>query len=131
VQLAAGIWGLQTTLIRDNVGRLRTPGSEGLVYVLKWGLYARFRIASEVLPFSALDDLLRDEVRAEARVGFLRIQATARYAADVEGSVALLQRVLDVPDRTELTRRLNLGMHAMTGEQFTDLVTTLSPPAQP
>jgi hypothetical protein len=40
-----------------------------------------------------------------------------RWQSSSEQSLAVLRRVLDVPDHAELTRRLNLGMHRLTHEQ--------------
>ena len=40
LQLARGIWGLCTSLIRDNLQKFLTPESHGLVYVLKEGIRA-------------------------------------------------------------------------------------------
>ena len=42
LQLGAGIWGLCTALIRDNLQKFLTPESHGLVYVLKEGIRAEF-----------------------------------------------------------------------------------------
>ena len=117
-QLSAGLWGLCTPLIRDNLERFLTPDSHGLVYILKEGICAEFRIRSRVLPFASLDDLMKDELRAEARYGFIQIDVLRRYDSSAGESQALLQSVLNVPDQTELTRRFNLGMHRLTEEEF-------------
>jgi len=117
-QLSAGLWGLCTPLIRDNLERFLTPESRGLVYILKEGICAEFRILSRVQPFASLDDLMKDELRAEARYGFIRVDVLRRYDSSAGESQTLLQSVLNVPDQTELTRRFNLGMHRLTEEEF-------------
>lgn len=127
VQLGAGVWGLRSALIRDNLRRYLRSGATGLVYILKEGLRVEFRIVSEVLAFQDLDDLSRDELRAEARYGFVRIQVTRTWASSAQESIGVLQRVLEVPDRAELTRRLNLGMHGLTEAQRTRIVEALGP----
>lgn len=118
LQLTHELWGLRTALIRDNLQRLLTAESCGLVYVLKAGICAHFRIVSGVLPFDRLDDLLKDELRNEARSGFIRIRLINRWESSPGESQALLQKVLQVPDQAELARRLNLGMHALTQEEY-------------
>ena len=52
LQLGAGIWGLCTALIRDNLQKFLTPESHGLVYVLKEGISSRVcdRLAGSALP---------------------------------------------------------------------------------
>ncbi len=85
LQLGAGIWGLCTTLIRDNLQKFLTPESHGFVYVLKEGICAEFAIASPVLPAQALDDFLKDEVRTEARYGFVRITPVRRWHGHASG----------------------------------------------
>jgi hypothetical protein len=117
-QLSAGLWGLCTGLIRDNLERFIAPRSHGLVYVLKEGICAEFRIVSSVLPFASLDELMKDEFRAEARFGFIQIEVLRRYGSSAGKSQTLLQSVLNVPDQTELTRRFNLGMHRLTEEEY-------------
>lgn len=117
-QLSAGLWGLCTELIRDNLAKFLTPQSHGLVYVLKTGICASFRIVSSIQPFTALDDLMKDELRTEARFGFIRIEIIRRYGSSAGQSQGLLQSVLRVPDQTELTRRFNLGMHRLTEEEY-------------
>ncbi|WP_447598749.1 hypothetical protein [Nitrospira sp. Nam80] len=126
-QLSAGIWGLCTGLIRDNLERFLTPQSHGLVYVLKTGICADFRIVSGIQPYAALDDLLKDELRTEARYGFVRIEVLSRYRSSAGQSQALMQSVLNVPDQAELTRRLTLGMHRLTEEEYRSLLSELSP----
>jgi hypothetical protein len=117
-QLSAGLWGLCTALIRDNLDRFLTTRSHGLVYVLKEGICAEFRIVSSVQPFASLDDLMKDEFRAETRYGFIQIEVLRRYDSSAGQSQTLLQSVLNVPDLAELTRRFNLGMHRLTEEEY-------------
>ena len=118
LQLGAGIWGLCTALIRDNLQRFLTPESHGLVYVLKEGICAEFAITSPVLPMQALDDFLRDEVRTEARYGFVRVTPVRRWQGNVPDCHGLLQRVLSIKEPTELTRRLSLGMHRLADAEY-------------
>ena len=96
LQLGAGIWGLCTALIRDNLQKFLTPESHGFVYVLKEGICAEFAIASPILPVQALDDFLKDEVRTEARYGFVRITPVRRWQGNAQECQVLLQRVLDI-----------------------------------
>ncbi len=125
-QLSAGIWGLCTALIRDNLEKFLTSRSHGLVYVLKSGICADFRIISGIQPYAALDDLIKDELRTEARYGFVRIEVVTRYNSSAGQSHALMQSVLNVPDQAELTRRLTLGMHRLTEEEYQALLSGLS-----
>jgi hypothetical protein len=125
LQLSYDIWGLRTPLIRDNLTRYLTDGSCGLVYVLKAGICARFQIISSVQPFEELDQFVRDELRAESRYGFVRVTGEGRWSSSSTESFALLQRVLDVSDPAELTRRLNLGMHLLTPDQYEAIVQAL------
>lgn len=125
LQLTHQVWGLPNALIRDNLRLYLTDQSCGLVYVLKAGLFARFQILSGVLPLDSLDELVRDELRTEARYGFVQIKLIQRWASSPEDSLVILHRVLEVPDRAELTRRLNLGMHRLTQEQYEALVKAL------
>ncbi|WHZ22426.1 MAG: hypothetical protein OJF47_001538 [Nitrospira sp.] len=118
LQLGAGIWGLCTALIRDNLETFVTPQSHGLVYVLKGGICAEFAIVSPVQPFQALDDFLKDELRTEARYGFVRVAPVRRWQGHVQDCQTLLQRVLGIEEQTELTRRLSLGMHRLTDEEY-------------
>lgn len=127
VQLGHGIWGLRTPLIKDNLQRFLSNQAHGLVYLVKEGLRVEFEIISEVCAFGDLDDLLRDEVRAEAWCGFVRIRPLRLWDSSPHESLALLGRVLRVPDRAELTRRLNLGMHGLTAAQFEDLLQGVGP----
>jgi hypothetical protein len=122
VQLAQGVWGLRTALIRDNLARYLTGQSQGLVYALKTGICARFFIASPVLPFADLDELIQDDLRAEAKFGFVRIQMAERWESTPAQSHALLQLVLKIDEPAELTRRLTLGMHRLTEDEFQSIV---------
>ena len=117
-QLSAGLWGLCTELIRDNLQKFLTPTSRGLVYVLKEGICAEFVIVPPLQPYSSLDDLMKDELRTEARYGFVRIGGVRRYDSSVGQSQQLLHTVLNVADQAELTRRLSLGMHRLTEEEY-------------
>jgi hypothetical protein len=125
LQLAHEVWGLRTALIRDNLRTYLAAESCGLVYVLKQGICAGFRIASEVLPPEALDEFVREELQAETSCGFVRVQVTSQWASTPESSQALLHRVLEVPDQAELARRLALGMHRLTDEQYGALIKAL------
>lgn len=126
LQLAHGLWGLQTALIRDNLQQYLTDHSFGLVYVLKAGLSAHFKIVSGILLPESLDEFIRDELRTEVRYGFVRVRLVDRWESDPETSLNLLQNVLEVPNRAELTRRLNLGMHRLTNEEYEAIVQALS-----
>ncbi len=127
VQLGHGIWGLRTPLIKDNLQRYLSKPARGVVYVVKEGLRVEFEITSEVCAFGDLDDLLRDEVRAEAWYGFVRIRPLRLWDSSPHESVAVLAHVLAVPDRAELTRRLNLGMHGLTEAQLADILEGVGP----
>jgi hypothetical protein len=127
IQLRAGIWGLCTALIRDNLQKFLTSESRGLVYVLKEGICAEFAITSPVLPIQALDDFLRDEVRTEARFGFVRVTPMRRWRGHVPDCQALLQRVLGIEELTELTRRLSLGMHRLADAEYDAILAGLGP----
>src|ERR1043165_2189599 len=78
LQLGRGLWGLCTELIRPNLQPYLDARCGGLVYVLKVGIYDEFRLMPPMLELSALDALLRDELRTEARFGFVRIQEGRR-----------------------------------------------------
>ena len=65
-----------------------------------------------------LDEFLKDELRTEARYGFVRIDDIRRWTRSPQASQALLLRVLNIPDQAELTRRLALGMHRLTQEEY-------------
>ena len=118
LQLAHGIWGLRTGLIRTNLQTYLDAKSRGLVYVLKVGLYAEFQMVSPVLDFSALDAFLSDDLRTEARFGFVRIGWVRRLACSSAASQALLLSVLQITDQAELARRLRLGMHRLTHAEY-------------
>ena len=118
LQLGHGLWGLCSGLIRTNLQTYLDAQSHGLVYVLKVGLCAEFQILSPVLDFSALDAFLSDELRTEARFGFVRIDEVRRLACSSVASQALLLNVLQIADQAELTRRLTLGMHRLTQAEY-------------
>jgi hypothetical protein len=118
LQLSHGLWGLCTSLIRTNLQSYVEPQSQGFVYVLKVGLCAEFSISSPPQDFSKLDDFLKDDLRTEARYGFVRINGIRRWTWSPHDSQALLSRVLNIPDQSELTRRLALGMHRLTQEEY-------------
>ena len=125
LQLAHEVWGLRSALIRENLQRYLTDQSCGLVYALKVGLCAGFAIQSGVLPPDDLDQFVREELRAETRYGFVRIKSTRTWKSSPEQSLGLLHTVLEVPDQAELNRRLNLGMHRLTQEQYDALLRAL------
>lgn len=127
LQLRHGLWGCCTGLIRENLGQYLVPASHGLVYVLKVGLCAEFRILSPVLPIQEMDEFVRDEVRTEAKFGFVRVATTRRWASSPQASHALLQEILRIPDQAELTRRLSLGMHRLTDAEYRSIVERLGP----
>lgn len=118
LQLGQNLWGLCTGLIKTNLQAYLAPESLGLVYVLKAGLYAEFRIQSPVLGVSELDAFLRDELSTETRFGFVRIEVLRRLACSSTASQALLLKVLQIADQTELARRLRLGMHRLTQTEY-------------
>ncbi len=122
LQLGHGLWGLCTGLIRTNLQTYLDSESRGLVYVLKVGLYAEFQMVSPVLDFSALDTFLSDELRTEARFGFVRIGGVRRLAFSSAASQALLLSVLEIADQAELTRRLRLGMHRLTQAEYDAII---------
>jgi len=127
LQLRQGLWGCCTALIQQNLAKYVAPHSRGLVYVLKAGICAEFRILSSVLPVQEMDAFLREDLRTEARFGFIRISPTRRWASTPHESHALLQQVLQIPDQAELTRRLSLGMHRLTDEEYETIVLRLGP----
>jgi hypothetical protein len=118
LQLSHGVWGLCTPLIRSNLQTFLTSESRGLVYVLKIGLCAGFTIVSPVKDFSTLDEFLKDELRTEARHGFVHIDRIRRWTWSAHASQALLLHVLHIVDQAELTRRLALGMHRLATEEY-------------
>jgi len=127
LQLSHGLWGCCTTLIRDNLSKYLSGESRGLVYVLKSGICAEFRILSPVLSVQEMDELLRDDLRTEARFGFIRVDVTRRWATSPQESHALLQEILQIPDQAELSRRLALGMHRLTNGEYEAIVARLGP----
>ena len=118
LQLSRGLWGLCTELINTNLRTYLDKKSRGLVYVLKVGIYAEFRMMPPVLDFSALDAFLSDELRTEARFGIVRIEEVRRLVCSSVASQALLLNVLQIADQAELTRRLKLGMHRLTQAEY-------------
>jgi hypothetical protein len=126
LQLGHGLWGLSTGLIRTNLQTYLDAESRGLVYVLKVGLYAEFQIVSPVLDFSALDAFLSDDLRTEAKFGFVRIGGIRRLACSSAASQALLLSVLQIADQAELARRLRLGMHRLTHVEYDAIIRGLT-----
>lgn len=118
LQLGHGLWGLCSGLIRANLQTYLDAESRGLVYVLKVGIYAEFQIVPPALDFSALDAFLSDELRTEARFGFVRIKEVRRLACSSTESQILLLNILQIADQTELARRLRLGMHRLTQAEY-------------
>jgi hypothetical protein len=118
LQLEHGLWGLCSELIRTNLHTYLDDESKGLVYVLKVGIYAEFQIVPPVLDFSALDPFIGDDLRTEARFGFVRIKGVRRLAYSSAASQALLLAVLQIADQAELARRLRLGMHRLTQTEY-------------
>lgn len=118
LQLGHGLWGLCTELIQKNLGTYLDTESRGLVYVLKAGICAEFQLVPPVLEFSALDAFLGDELRTEARFGFVRIDGVRRFTCSSAASQSLLLNVLQIADQAELTRRLRLGMHRLTQIEY-------------
>ncbi|HKR79244.1 MAG TPA: hypothetical protein VJR69_06035 [Nitrospira sp.] len=117
LQLSQGVWGLCTALIRSNLQTYLTPESRGLVYVLKVGLCAEFVLVPPINDFSALDEFVKDELRTEARHGFVRIDAIKRWTWSAHASQALVMQVLKIQDQ-ELARRFALGMHRLTIDEY-------------
>jgi hypothetical protein len=128
LQLTHGLWGLCTSLIRTNLETYLQPQSRGLVYVLKAGLSAEFQIRSSVLPFHDLDEFLKDDLKTEARFGFVRVVIVRRWASSPQKSQTLLQSVLQIPDPAELTRRLGLGMHRLAEPEYEAIVRGIGEP---
>ena len=124
-QLKHQLWGLRTALIRDNLKSYLSPTSRGLVYVLKVGICVEFQIISEVCPLDAMDEFLKDELRNETRYGYVQVQLVRQWQSSTEKSLELLATVLQAPDRGELTRRLNLGMHGLSQLQYEQIVAGL------
>ena len=128
LQLAHKVWGLRSALIRDNLQRYLTEQSCGLVYALKVGLCAGFTILSGILPPDDLDQFVREELNAETRYGFVRVKPVQTWKSSPEQSLRVLHTVLEVPDHAELNRRLNLGMHRLTQEQYEAILHAVGPP---
>jgi hypothetical protein len=122
LQLGHGLWGICTELIRTNLHAHLDAESRGLVYVLKVGLCAEFQILSPVLNFSSLDAFHSDELRTEARFGFVQIGEVRRLACSSAASQALMLSVLQIADQAELTRRLRLGMHRLTQAEYDAII---------
>ena len=118
LQLGHGLWGLCSALIRTNLQTYLDAESRGVVYVLKVGICAEFQIVPPVLDFSALDSFLSDDLRAEARFGFVRIKGVRRLSYSSAASQSLLLNVLQIADQTELARRLRLCMHRLTQSEY-------------
>lgn len=125
-QLSRGLWGLCTQLIRTNLETYLEPHSRGLLYVLKVGLCAEFQIVPPVQEFATLDEFLMDELRTEARFGFVRVQGVRMCSLSPTASQTLLLKVLQIPDHAELTRRLTLGMHRLTQAEFDGILMGLA-----
>jgi hypothetical protein len=105
-----------------SLGALYRADSEEL----KAGLCAEFQLVPPVLEFSALDAFLRDELRTEARFGFVRIDGVRRLTYSSAASQALLLTVLQITDQAELTRRLRLGMHRLTQTEYDAIIRGLT-----
>lgn len=118
LQLSHQLWGVCTSLIRTNLQTYLEPASCGLLYVLKAGLCAEFQLVPPVQDYSALDELLKDELRTEARFGFIQVRDIRRWTWSSQASQALLLRALNIDDQAELTRRLALGMHRLTQAEY-------------
>ena len=65
-----------------------------------------------------MDAFLSDELRTEARFGFVRIHGVRRMVCLPAASHSLLSNVLQIADQAELTRRLRLGMHRLTQAEY-------------
>lgn len=125
LQLSHGLWGCCSALIRDNLTTFLTPDSHALVYVLKAGICADVKIVSAVLPLQQMDEFLREDFKTEARFGFVRVELTKQWTSTPQESHGLLQSVLQIPDQAELTRRLSLGMHRLTEEEYRAILADL------
>ena len=125
LQLTHGLWGCCTALIRDNLTAYLTPDSHALIYVLKVGICADVTITSPVLPIQQMDELLRDDFKTEARFGFVRVALNTQWDSTPQQSHAVLQSVLQIADQAELSRRLSLGMHRLTNEEYAAIVAAL------
>lgn len=122
LQLGHGLWGLCTELILTNLQTYLDAESRGLVYVLKVGIYAEFQLVPPALDFPSLDAFLRDDLRTEARFGFVRIKGMRRIAYSSANSQTLLLNVLQIADQAELARRLRLGMHRLTQAEYDAII---------
>lgn len=122
LQLSHGLWGCCTALIRDNLTKLLTPESHALVYVLKAGICADVAITSPVFSLQEMDEFLRDDFKTEARFGFVRVALTKQWTSSTQHTHALLQKILQIPDQAELSRRLSLGMHGLTEQEYRAIV---------
>ncbi len=122
LQLSHGLWGCCTALIRDNLTKLLTPESHALVYVLKAGICADVAITSPVFSLQEMDEFLRDDFKTEARFGFVRVALTKQWTSSTQYTHALLQKILQIPDQAELSRRLSLGMHGLTEQEYRAIV---------
>lgn len=125
LQLRHGLWGCCTALIQQNLAKYLAAHSCGLVYVLKIGICAEFRIHAPVLRLQDMDEFLREDLRTEARFGFVRVTPTRRWTSGPQESHALLQEVLQIAEQAELTRRLGLGMHRLTDGEYQAIVERL------
>lgn len=125
LQLTHGLWGCCSALIRDNLTTFLTPDSHALIYVLKAGICADIKIVSAVLPLQQMDEFLREDFKTEARFGFVRVELRKQWTSTPQESHGLLQSVLQIADQAELTRRLSLGMHRLTEEEYRAIVTGL------
>lgn len=105
-------------MIRDNLTTFLTPDSHALIYVLKAGICADIKIVSAVLPLQQMDEFLREDFKTEARFGFVRVELRKQWTSTPQESHGLLQSVLQIADQAELTRRLSLGMHRLTEEEY-------------
>ncbi|WP_455245427.1 hypothetical protein [Petrachloros mirabilis] len=126
LQLSHQVWGICTSLIRTNLQTYLEPTSRGLLYVLKVGLCADFQLLPPVQEYAELDDFLKDELRAEARFGFMRIGDIRQWSWSPQASHALLMHVLKIGDQTELTRRLALGMHRLTQDEYDEIIQAIA-----
>ncbi|MCC6140635.1 MAG: hypothetical protein IT389_08470 [Nitrospira sp.] len=125
LQLTHGLWGCCTALIRDNLTTFLTSDSHALIYVLKAGICADVKIVSPVIPLQQMDEFLREDFKTEARFGFVRVELTKQWTSTPQESHSLLQAVLKIEDQAELTRRLSLGMHRLTEDEYRALVSSL------
>ena len=118
LQLTHGLWGCCSALIRDNLTTFLTADTHALIYVLKAGICADIKIVSAVLPLQQMDEFLREDFKTEARFGFVRVELRKQWTSTPQESHGLLQSVLQIADQAELTRRLSLGMHRLTEEEY-------------